>query len=265
MIKTTVFPSPVGSFNMVYYIPDNASGPLPVFVMFPGDGQTGSDANQAFVFGPLAIQKTNNWYPTDKILVFCQTPYQGGTFNRVAACLGFLRAAMQAVLTLPIDKTKIFLTGLSYGADHVMCYVQKEDPAYYVPIAGIIPMSMSIYGSVGSSPNDSLGGNDLRMAKMRIIGFCGTLDNFFLPMQRFFTILLKGAGYNEDFISYVAGHTGWNQFYDNNYKGPKGLNIYDDELQSTGYAPVVVTPPPIAKTIKSILITYTDGSSETKP
>lgn len=264
MIKTTTFPSPAGNFNIVSYVPDTGTGPFPVFIMFPGSGESGSDPSKAYVNGPFVFIK-KGWSP-NFIVIFAQTPYTYGTFGNPVA-LPFLRAAIQAVVNnFPIDKSKIYLTGLSYGADHVMYYVQKEDPAYYVPIAGIIPMSMSIYGSVGSSPNDSLGGNDLRMAKMRIIGFCGTQDSFFLPMQRFFTILLKGAAYNEDFISYAGGHSGWNQFYDNNYKGPKGLNIYDDEIQSTSSSPIVVTPPPLTtpKTVKSVIAitTFSDGSTQ---
>lgn len=268
MVKTTVFSSPAGNFNMVSYVPDSGTGPWPVFIMFPGSGEAGNDPTKAYVNGPLAIMKNNNWNPTDKILIFAQTPYTYGTYGNPVA-IPFLRAAIQAVINnFPVDKSKIFLTGLSYGADHVMCYIQKEDPTYYIPIAGIIPMSMAMYGSVGNSPNDSLGGNDLRMAKMRLLGFCGTLDNFFQSMQRFFTVLLKVAGYNEDFVTYVGGHSGWNQFYDNNYKGPKGLNIYDDAIQSTTSAPIVITPPvtPLSTpTITSIVTTigYSDGTKKT--
>jgi len=267
MITTKVFSSPIGNFNLVYYVPDNATGPLPVFIMFPGSGESGNDPSKAYVNGPMAFVK-NGWTP-NFIIAFAQTPYTYGTYNNPAA-IPFLRAAIQAVISnLPVDKSKIYLTGLSYGADHVMRYIQSEDDAHYVPIAGIIVMSMAMSGSVGTSPNDSLGGNDTRLAKMRIIGFCGTQDSFFQSMQRFFTVLLKGAGYNEDFISYNAGHSGWNQFYDNNYKGPKGLNIYDDAIQSTTPAPVVappvVVPPPVTKTIKSILITYSDNTQQTLP
>lgn len=266
MIKTTVFPSPAGNFNMVSSVPDTGPGPWPVFIMFPGDGEAGNDPTKAYVNGPLAVMKNNNWNPTDKILVFAQTPYHGGTYGNPVA-LPFLRAAIQSVVNnLPVDKSKIFLTGLSYGADHVMYYIQKEDPAYYVPIAGVITMSMGVYGSVGNSPNDSLGGNDIRFSKMRIIGFCGNQDPFLNPMQRFYNVLLKSAGYNEDFILYNGGHCCWNQFYDNNYKGPKGLNIYDDELQSTSSSPIVVTPPPVTtpKTVKSVvaITTFSDGSTQ---
>lgn len=270
MIKTITVPSPAGTFNLVYYTPDTGTGPWPVFIMFPGDGETGSDPSKAYVNGPMVFIK-NGWTP-NFVVVFAQTPYHGGTYGNPVA-IPFLRSAVQYVANnLPVDKSHIYLTGLSYGADHLMCYIQKEDPAYYIPIAGIVPMSMSMYGSVGNYPNDSLGGNDSRFAKMRILGFCGTLDSgaFLNPMERFFG-LAKAAGYNADLILYTAGHTGWNQFYDNTYKGPnKALNIYDDQLQSTGYVPVVVTPPPVTpppapKTIKSILITYSDGSTEIKP
>jgi len=267
MIATKVFPSPAGNFNLVYYVPDNITGPLPVFIMFPGDGEAGTDPSMAYVNGPMVFIK-KGWSP-NFIIVFAQTPYHGGTFGNPVA-IPFLRAAIQAVVNnLPVDKTKIYLTGLSYGADHVMCYVQKEDPAYYIPIAGVIPMSMGIYGSVGSYPNDSLGGNDTRMNKMRIIGFCGNTDFPLNPMQRFFNVLLKAAGIDSNLIIYIGGHSGWNAFYDNNYKGPKGLNIYDDVIQSTTPAPIVtppvVTPPTVAKTIKSITIQYNDGSIEIKP
>jgi len=55
---------------------------------------------------------------------------------------------------------------------------------------------------------------------------------------------------------------------DPNYKNP--TSIWDWALQFPAVAPPVVAPPPPviippAKTIKSILITYSDGSTETRP
>lgn len=258
MITTKVIPSPAGNFNLVYYIPDG-KGPFPLIIMIPGDGETGSDPNKAYVNGPMVFAK-NGWNPPFMI-AFAQTPYHGGTFGNPVA-LPFLRAVMQELTNgkYPVDTSRIYLTGLSYGADHVMYYMQKEDDAHYIPVAAIIPMSMNMYGSGGNYPNDSIAGNDLRFKKTPIWAFCGNSDPFLAPMQRFNNVLAPAAGINAKLTIYSGGHGGWNPQYD-----PKGPDIYDWMLQYSSGTVVAPPPPPVIvpvpRTIKSVLFTYSDGTT----
>lgn len=264
MITTKVISSKIGSYNWVQYTPDKGTGPWPVLIMFPGAGQTGNDPNQAYVYGPLASAK--NGYAPDMVLIFAQTPYPYGTYNNSVA-LSFLRSVMQEITNgkYPIDINRIYLTGLSYGADHIFYYIQKEDPAYYIPIAAIAPMSMQVFGSIGSSPNDTFGGNDDRFKSCPIWGFCGTQDSFYSPMHRFVTALAPAAGCKTKWTEWVGGHSGCGKYYDPNYR-ENGMNIEEWLLQYS-LAPVVAPLPVVApaKTIVSMstVITYSDKTTET--
>jgi len=269
MITSKIVSSPIGAFNWVQYTPDAGAGPWPVLIMIPGNGETGNDGSKAYVNGPFYFLKNIGWKP-NMVIVFAQTPYQGGTYGNPAA-LPFMRAVMHEIANgkYPVDITKIYLTGLSYGSDHVTYYMQKEDPAYYIPVAAIAPMSMNIYGSIGNYPNDTFGGNDSRFLKCPIWGFCGTQDSFYQPMHKFVTQLASAAGVKTKWTEWAGGHSGWNQFYNPTFK-QDGMNVEDWLSQySTAVIPPVATPPPVVvpapKTIKSILITYSDGSTEQKP
>lgn len=262
----------VGKYNFVIYTPETGSGPWPVVVQIPGDGEAGNDPNKAYTNGPFAFLKDGTWKP-NMVFIFAQTPYHGGTYNNPLS-KGFMRSVMQEVVSgkYPIDKTKIYLTGLSYGADHILFYVQKEDDAHFIAPAAIVPMSMSITGSAGNYPNDSIAGNDLRFKKIPIWAFCGTEDSFYAAMKRFATVLAPAAGITAKLTSAPGGHSGWNKWYTPSYK-ENGMNIEDWMLQysTVPSSPVVVAPPPVVippapKTIKSVVttITYNDGTTDQK-
>jgi hypothetical protein len=229
----------VGKFNLVIYTPAVVNSSLPAFVFVPGNGQTGNNASLLSVNGPLKFIQ-GGWKP-NFIVVCAQTPYAGGTYNNPLS-LPFMRAVMKEISSgaYGIDKTKIYLTGLSYGADHIVNYMQRETDANFIAPAAAIPMSISMYGTVGSYPNDALSGTDTRFATLPLWGFCGTSDDFYPYMSRYFSLLTK-AGYVNKFTKYTGGHSGWNTYYDPNYK-ENGLNIYDWALQ---YATKSTTPPPV--------------------
>lgn len=232
----------VGNANMVSWAPAKPTSPrLLTVIQFPGNGEAGTDPTKAYVYGPQYFTKNTGFAPQDMQFIFAQTPYFGGTYgNPIAGA--FLRAVIQYVKGLPnVDTNKIFLTGLSYGADHLLFYMQKEDAAHYIPIAGIIPMSMAMYGSIGNSPNDQLGGNDIRFNKTHIYGICGNADPFLAQMVKFngyATDPTRQANpanpvkLTEKLTLIVGNHTTeWNKAYDPagvmRVDGTRDTSIYD--------------------------------------
>jgi len=271
----------VGNVNIVSWAPKNpTSARLLTVVQFPGSGESGSYPSKAYVFGPQYFTKNTGFAPQDMQFIFAQTPYTYGTYgNPVAGA--FLRGVLQYVKELPaVDTTKIFLTGLSYGADHVMFYMQKEDTQHYVPIAGIIPMSMNMFGSVGNSPNDQLGGNDIRFNKTPIYAICGNADPFLSQMQKFYGYATdptrqadpsNPVKLSEKFTPIVGSHKNeWNNAYDPagvlKVDGTRDQSIYDWMRAQVANVPI---PPPVIvpakKTILSATTTYlySDSTKET--
>lgn len=82
----------------------------------------------------------------------------------------------------------------------------------------------------------------------------------------------KNAGNTTDHVTTLPeGHGPWNQWYTPNMVDKVvGSSIYPWAVQysATGVVtspPVIVPPPVVVKTITSITIKYSDGTSETKP
>lgn len=263
----------VGNFNVAYWLPDNpSSSNLPVFLFIPGSGESGSDVSRLYVNGPLKFIQSGSWKPPF-VVIGAQTPYSWGP-NWQSDPI-FMRAVLKEVTSgfYPIDPSKVVLTGLSYGAGHIMNYMQFEKEAQFVYPLAAIPMSIACYGEGGSSPNDYLAANDSRFSKIPMWGFCGTSDSFYSSMGHFFS-LLNIAKYPSGFTSYSGGHGGWNTFYDPNYKNSVGQNIYDWALAfsvplttttSTTTTSSSTTTTTTKEFIVSVQITYSSGRVEVQP
>jgi len=212
-----------GNFNVVQYIPANATGKLPTLIFYPGSGESNSNVNGLYVNGPLKFIQAG-WSPS--FIVVGIQPNNG---------LPTSSSVVDKMLTLVfndqvlIDTNKFALTGLSYGAASIMGYFQSTG-TIHKPIA-LIPMSINIYGQCGSYYDNSeyLCGTDSRFANTPTWGFCGTSDSFWDAMSKFF-ILLNKAGYPNKFTAFSGGHCCWNTYYDPNYK-ESGISIYDWMLQ----------------------------------
>lgn len=262
MIKTGVITLGKMPTNIESYYPDApATSKLLTIVQFPGNGEAVSPISLSERYGPLYFVRNKNWAPNDMNFIFIQTPYHGGTFGQEAYAHGFLVDAIKYVAGLPnVDAGKIFLTGLSDGCDHLMYYMQKTTDAEYIPIAGIIPMSMNMFASIGNSPNDKLGGPDHRFDKCPIYSICGNADSFLTQMQKF-------AGYATDptrqsdtanpvkltikgVVQIKGAHTGeWNLAYDNTgvkkADGTTDTAVYDWARSVVSIvAPPIILPPP---------------------
>jgi hypothetical protein len=227
----------IGNVNFTFYNPGLAQ-PTGAVIFFPGSGETGTNAGLLAVNGPLKYVQAG-WRPSFWV-IGVQTPYSYGTFQNPAA-LPFVRGALREIISgkYNIDRSKLILTGLSWGADHIMNYLQHEPDSTYIPIAAAVPMSMGLYGQTGSYPNDQLGGNDRRFTKLPLWGFCGTSDAFYPYMSHFFVLLTK-AGYYNLFTGAAGSHNSafWNTFYNPSYK-LNSLSIYDWSMQYKALASVI--------------------------
>lgn len=263
--------SGVGKFNFTIYIPDNhtaSSAPLPGFLYIPGLGQFGSDPNNLYPNGPLGFIR-NGWNPP-YIVAGAQPPQPWPPANTDQS---FMRAALKAFLDggYGVDKSKFYLTGLSDGAAIINAYVQFESDALFRAPAAVIPMSMNIFGLAGDykAGTSALAGNDFRFKNIPYIGYCGKNDTGgFKESMQLYVSLLSDAGINNASLTlYDGAHNNWSTVYDPNGQ----YKPFDKALSITNAIPVstpVTNPPPppaLAKTIKSILITYSDGTSESKP
>lgn len=258
----------IGSVNTIIYTPDNTTGVLPAFMFVTGLGESGSDPSKIYINGPMHFIQAG-WKP-NFIVIGIQSNNVYGPMD-IKGLQGVIDGLSDP--SYRIDWNKYYLTGLSYGAATVGGYIQLQTDTLFKKPTALIHMSMNIYGLCGSYYDNSqyLCKNDLRFASIPAFGFCGNGDGFLDAMGKFWALLTK-AGYKNKFHVYSGGHGGWNSFYDPTWKDTDGLNIYDWALQySSGAAvipPVVVPPvviPPTAKTIKSITVLYTDGTTITLP
>jgi predicted peptidase len=128
-------------WNLELYIPDATpkDAKLPLVLFNTGNGEVGkneSDRAEIYRQGPMYYIQ-NGWKP-NFMVGGCQSTFgwAGYPFN----------LAMLQELTgggYPLDKDGIILTGLSGGAHACHEYVQDTPPDKYIPVRGIIPMSIA--------------------------------------------------------------------------------------------------------------------------
>lgn len=268
-------------FNVEIYTPDNTTGLLPAHIFFTGRGESGMNAGLIDVNGPTYFIKNKGWKP-NFIVVGVQVNQ-----NQAPAPVALVQCAIDTLLKDPayrVDPNKWYLTGLSYGAATVVGYIKTQIDSLFRKPAAVVIMSINMDPALGSrydatytlgistNPDTKVTSNDLRFKNIPAWGFCGTSDSFYETMNKYWMAMQK-LGYTAPWTTANEGHGPWNQWYDPAYKDPKlGLSIYDWALQfsnSEVVTPPVVTPPvvtpPAPKTIKSITITYSDGSVQTLP
>lgn len=265
----------------------------PVLFFFHGLGEGGNDLsiiyNSSAAGGPAYYIEHGKWpssfiNPADgnsyKFIVI-SPQFPGNTSSTTAA--EFSQMLKWTLANYRIDANRIYATGLSAGGLCIVDYITHYNNTPLYSLAAVVPMSAQI----GQPSQASV--NQIVADKTNVWGF-GSMTDIYGIQTRLLCVgafngnggTLKGPGALGQFTEYVGGHCCWGQFYDPAYKGVAGdktMNIYQWMLQfSKGIAvqsPVIVppiTPPPVVippvvvpKTIKSITITYSDGSQEIKP
>ncbi len=246
-----------GTYNLEIYIPAGTTTQKPAVVFIPGNGEVGTDRNKLYTNGPLNFIKNSGWRP-DFIVIGAQpsTIWPNNAFTHTVL------SHLVATSSYYIDPNRLYLTGLSGGAQAIDTYIKTATTP--VPLAAVVPMSITYDASCGDyyTQTDYLCGNDLKWATIPAWGFAGSSDSHFGKMKRFFDLMIA-AGYDARWTTYAGGHGGWNTFYNPSYRetvNGVSMNIYEWMLtKSRG-----TTPPPTGDTAPPTVPTNLSASGTTQ-
>lgn len=199
-----VITTTVSGNDVVIYVPDNASGRLPTFVFVPGLGEQGqnSTVDGLYYNGPLSFIKYNGWTPN--YIIIGLRPAQvwpGGAF------IDQMLDALVPNTDYHIDENKIYLTGLSAGANCVYSYMNElpNNPTWRKP-AAIFPFSFECQF-----------GPNVIWQVTPAWGLCGDKDwyaTFYPTMSAYWANMISSDYPNKIWTTMVGyGHGGWNDFY----------------------------------------------------
>lgn len=265
----------------------------PLLVFMHGAGECGTDLSKIYgnsnAGGPAYFIEQGKFpssfvNPVDKqAYKFIVLSPQATSWSTTSQELDFVLQYMAA--NYRVDTTRIYLTGLSAGGQGVTTYVGGMDTngkaiTKSFNIAAVIPMS-AVFNAATSQSIAQRIVND----KVQIWAFGATdgtdtwgdqtiglvtwyINKISTPVKPGMIVKMPYGVVS----AYAGGHGGWGNFYDPSFK-QGGMSIYEWALQYTsGVAatipvidPPASTPLPVIKTIKSIIINYTDGSSEVRP
>lgn len=212
-----------GACNVIIYDPSPGTSQQAV-VMFPGDGEAGTDANKLYVNGPLKFVKAG-WKPNFKVIGAQPLTGHAGP--------PFVHAVLTELSKPVYNITSFSLTGLSGGSYSALTYIQGQ--ANPIPIKNIV--SMGTVSEYGTARVD-------QFKNTPVWNFVGDNDGFAYNETIAFDKALKAKGYSSRITIYKGGHSGWNTFYDPAWK-ENGQSIYDYMLTAGSGTPPVVQPPVI--------------------
>lgn len=261
-------------YPTLVYVPDSyatSSSKYSLIIHLHGDGEKGTDLNKlintslpqriAQGFKPISVKGT------EFIVVSPQCP----TFTPQWWELKYIIPGV--IKKYRIDVSRIYVTGYSYGGYGTWTCL-TEDLTVAKLIAAISPVCAA---TLEGDKISRMAPNALA-TKMPILQICGTSDSFIGPADQY-QKTLSAQNYTpmpiEERIIGGVHFDAWNFAYNPASKilSAGGINIYD-WFDQYSLAPAVVAPPPVTvpppvvippKTIKSITITYSDGSQEIKP
>lgn len=271
----------------------------PLLFFFNGLGEAGTDLSKIYTSqnagGPAYYIEQGKFPPSFvnpadgnsyKFIIISPQPPSGST-----TATELIQIIKWTLANYRADANRIYITGLSAGGGCVVEYIThynsatgKTDLPIQQKVAAAIPMS----AEMGQPSQQMI--NNIISDGTDVWGFGSMTDGLGIQTR----VLVQGAfggnggsatgiGMLGRFTSYSGGHCCWGQFYNPAYTeviNGKTMNIYQWLLQfSKGVTiqpPITVppvTPPPIIvppvvippKTIKSISITYSDGSVVTLP
>lgn len=250
------------------------TGTFPLLVFLHGAGEAGTNLasiyGSATAGGPAYYIEQGQW-PASYEFIVISPQYPGIGGGTTSLELDFILKDL--VSKYRVDTTRIYITGLSVGGLGTFQYTVAEGVTpTYIP-AAIVPMSMAT-----TTPTNAEVAYTLKN-KVNVWGFGSMTDVYGIMTHLYITGSFGGnngptppaLGANGRITMYTGGHCCWGQFYSPTYTesiNGTPMNIYQWMLQykqGAVVAPPVVTPPPVitppAKTIKSVLITYSDGTT----
>jgi hypothetical protein len=162
---------------------------------------------------------------------------------------------------------KFFLSGLSYGCQDWLNWIFQPGQDLSM-IGGIFmlspdPTTLPQYG--GPVMDYTI------FKKNNILCYvgCGTADGFYSFSKNLVAAVnaAGGAAFLDSWLNVGHGNPVWSDFWSLSWVSPAIGSSHYTEMNA--WSPVVVTPPqpppPPVKTIKSVLITYNDGTAITLP
>jgi predicted peptidase len=202
--------------------------PYPLVIFFNGkyEGSKYGNLTKLFKLGPPH-------YMSDSLRFTFNVNNE--TFNMIVACPqspeGFVNPLTinqtidYLVKTYRVDTTRIYLTGLSAGAESMFEYL-TDIPQNARRIAAAVPMSTT---SIDSAHKSHL--NYISNASTYISDFCGRRDQVYLPVnQEYVNIINQYSPGLAKFTTYSGDHNNWNPLYDLGHTA-LNPNIYEWMLQ----------------------------------
>jgi hypothetical protein len=228
----------------VLYIPDNLTTKVPLVVFCHGAGETGStqaSTSKLYNNGPLNFIKSG-WKPNFMVLAM-----QDASWSTRPSAIDYVLKNDPDILK-NWDGKNCLVTGLSAGGEFTVTYMDT----YNNPTFAYVPMSPA---GDAKLVNPSV--------PHRTWFFSGNLDGNFTETAKALATITKGK-----LTIYNGGHCCWNTFYNPNYR-EDGKNIYEWAFSTVTPEPTTTstttttTKPLVIKTIVSIVVNYSDGTSET--
>lgn len=264
---STITKGTILGLNSLTYLPTNYDPAkiYPCLLFLPGAGEIGTNASLLTVHGPFQYLKSGVDLGLDLIVVAIQNTNQ----NPRPAEIQMYITALKKLYNI----SALIGTGLSRGGQDFAWFANNAE-SQLQELAALILFSSQ--GTVSDMPSIPGTYTPSLFVKNKVFYWqgCGTMDSFYSARKAEYQALNALAPELCAWTEWAgAGHGDpvWSDGYNPAWqKNVLGKSIYQFAV-SYGTAAVVIPPPVVAppiappKTIKSITIVYTDGSSEVKP
>lgn len=245
----------LAGFNAYVYTPEGYDGKtkMPWLLATPGNGEVGSDPTQMNKYLPCKFIAAG--YNPNMVVICIQPPGMWPTTD-------WLKSIYDAVVnSYAVDTARLYLSGYSAGGTVSDAFALK----YPSLVAAVFSLSSP---AITSGPVDAPLYQPWAKSGGNLWALTGGNDNsngFGMIVASMNSIRNGSAIYTE---IPGMGHCCWDTYYNPSYK-LNGLNWENWLLQYSLSGLVTQLPPigaiPQPKTIKSLVINYTDGSQLTLP
>jgi len=251
--------------NMIEYLPTNydKTKSYPCLCFLPGAGELGTNASLLTVHGPFSYLKSGVDLGLDLIVLAIQNVNQNPRPSEVQIYVDNIKQLYNI--------STLIGTGLSRGGQDWAWFVNNSEKQLQELAALCL---FSSQGTVSDMPGIPGTYNPSLFLKNNVYYWqgCGTLDSFYAARKAEYAALAAIAPDLAVWTEWAgAGHGNpvWSDAYNPAWiKNSLGKSIYQWSAafgaSQTGTPPPVIIPP-ISKTIKSITITYSDGTAEVRP
>lgn len=228
----------------------------PLLIAGEGSGEATSNVLDLYNNGLPNVLKAG-FVPPEDYIILCP---QRSSYGVDPAWLPGILA--DALKRWSVNANRIYLTG--YSAGGWMCYgaVMNVNATFGSNFAAILPLS----GATQDAIMANIGWWKTNPVPVWMIS--GSLDAAFTGQSQAMVAAINAQvpGLATLTINNGMGHGGWEQIYNNTWGGASIWDFFAKNVKGgTIPAPAPIPVPAPAKTIKSISITYTDGTVQSLP